>query len=75
MKDELFDRDEMEELIRKYIHSARDREILCDRLLDHMLFKELCAKHHLSMRQLQRIVSKGDKLFIIWQDIHKNKDT
>ena len=66
-----YDNDEMAEFIRKYIHSARDREILRDRLIDRMLFKELEAKYNLTERHIKRIVAKADKLFIEWQNARK----
>lgn len=47
-------------LIDEYIHSARDREILKDRFIDGLTYCELEAKHHLSERQIKRIVKKAD---------------
>lgn len=66
-----YDCDEMSEFIRKYIHSKRDRDILCDRLLDGLLFKELAVKYNLTERHIKRIVAKADKLFIELQNQHK----
>lgn len=49
-------------LIDEYIHSARDRAILKDRLIDGLTYAELEDKHGLSERQLKRIVKKADAL-------------
>lgn len=46
------------ELIAEYIHSQRDRELLCDRLIDGLTFEKLAEKHDMSDRQVRRIVYK-----------------
>ena len=51
-------------LIDEYIHSARNRDIVKDRLVDGLSYKELESKYFLSQRQLKRIVSKADKILI-----------
>jgi len=51
-------------LINEYIHSERDRAILIDRFVNGKTFCELEATHHLSERQIKRIVAKADKFFI-----------
>lgn len=66
-----YDCDEMSEFIRKYVHSKRDRDILRDRLLDGLMFKELADKYNLTERHVKRIVAKADKLFIEWQNAMK----
>ena len=55
---------QMAYLIDEYIHSARDREILKDRLINGLTFAELEDKHHLSERQIKRIVKKADVVFL-----------
>ena len=55
---------QMAYLIDEYIHSARDREILKDRLINGLTFSELEDKHHLSERQIKRIVKKADVVFL-----------
>ena len=52
------------ELINEYIHSQRDREILIDRFVNGLTFSELEDKHHLSERQIKRIVKKADTILI-----------
>ena len=51
-------------LINEYIHSERDRAILIDRLVNGLTYGELEDRHHLSERQLKRIVKKADPLLI-----------
>lgn len=52
------------ELIAEHIHSQRDREILCDRLIDGLTFERLGEKHDMSDRQIKRIVYKlQERLF------------
>lgn len=51
-------------LIDEYIHSARDREILKDRLINGLTYSELEDKHHLSERQIKRIVKRADALLL-----------
>ena len=54
----------MEFLIDEYVHSARDREILKDRFINGLTFAELENKHHLSERQIKRIVKKADCILL-----------
>ena len=49
---------QIRELISEYIHSARDRQILCDRLIDGLTFEKLSEKHDMSERQIKNIVYK-----------------
>lgn len=51
-------------LIDEYIHSARDRAILKDRFVDGLTYSELEDKHHLSERQIKRIVKRADALLL-----------
>ena len=46
------------ELIEEYIHSQRDRELLCDRLIDGLTFEQLAEKHDMSDRHVRRIIYK-----------------
>lgn len=46
------------EIIAEYIHSQRDRELLCDRLIDGLTFEQLAEKHDMSDRHIRRIVYK-----------------
>ena len=55
---------QMAYLIDEYIHSARDRAILKDRLINGLTFAELEDKHHLSERQIKRIVKKADAVLL-----------
>ena len=55
---------EIDAAISEYIHSARDRAIIHDRLVDGMTFKELEEKYHLCARQISRIVRKADVFLI-----------
>lgn len=46
------------------IHSMRDRKILVDRFIHGLTFEQLAEEHDLSVRQVKRIVYKGqDKIF------------
>lgn len=50
--------------IDEYIHSARDRELLKDRLINGMCYEPLAEKYELSVAQVKRIVYKEQsKLF------------
>lgn len=51
--------------IDEYIHYARDRQILKDRLIDGMTYSELSAKYNLSERHIKTIVKKADKILLI----------
>ena len=49
---------QIREIIAEYIHSQRDRELLCDRLIDGLTFEQLAEKHDMSDRHVRRIVYK-----------------
>lgn len=51
-------RTEIEFIIDEYIHHARNRQILKDRLLDGMIYEDIAEKHNLTARQVQNIVYK-----------------
>lgn len=48
------------EIIGEYIHSERDRAILCRRLIDGITFERLAEEFDLSPRQTREIVRKGE---------------
>lgn len=47
-----------EVIIREYIHSARDRAIIHDRLIDGISIEALAEKYNRSPRAMQRKVAK-----------------
>jgi len=47
-------------LIAEYIHSERDREILCRRLIDGITFERLAEEFQMSPRQIRTIVHKNE---------------
>lgn len=52
------------EIIAEYIHSERDRAILCRRLIDGITFETLAEEFGLSPRQTRTIVHKcEEKIF------------
>ena len=55
---------EVSKAIDEYIHYARDRQILKDRLIDGLTYSELADKYHLSERHIKNIVKKADKLLL-----------
>ena len=52
---------QIRELIGEYIHSQRDREILCRRLIDGMCYELLAEEFQMSVRQIKTIVYKNEK--------------
>ena len=59
-----YDNNDVIDLVNRYIHSKRDREIIIDRLVDGMMLCELSEKYHLTERQIQRIIKQADKFLI-----------
>ena len=53
---------QMQELIREYIHSERDREILSRRLIDHETYQDLAEDFDLSVRHVGNIVRSGKRI-------------
>lgn len=51
---------QIREIIGEYIHSERDRAILCRRLIDGITFERLAEEFDLSPRQTRAIVRKGE---------------
>lgn len=49
---------QIRDLIAEYIHSERDREILCRRLIDGVVFERLAEEFDMSVSQVKRIVQK-----------------
>lgn len=51
---------QIREIIREYIHSERDREILCRRLIDGITYDKIADENFMSVRQIKRIVNRGE---------------
>ena len=51
---------QIRDLIAEYIHSERDRNILCRRLIDGITFERLAEEFDMSVRQIQNIVKKNE---------------
>ena len=50
--------------IDEYIHNAKYRDVLKDRLIDGLTFEELAEKHGYSVSHVKTIVYKGEaKIF------------
>ena len=49
-------------LIEEHVHSARDRCLLLDRLINGMTYERLAEKYDMSDRQIRRIVSKHSEV-------------
>ena len=49
-------------IIHEYIHSERDRNILCRRLIDGITFERLAEEFDISTRQVKRIVYEGERV-------------
>lgn len=64
MRDHDLSRSEVEHLIDEWIFSERDRKILKRRLLDGIIFDQLSEEFEMSVRQIKKIVYKGqEKIF------------
>lgn len=64
MRDHDLSRSEVEHLIDEWIFSERDRNILKRRLLDGIIFDQLSEEFEMSVRQIKKIVYKGqEKIF------------
>ena len=50
------------ELIAEHIHSERDRNILCRRLIDGITFERLAEEFEMSPRQIRSIVHKNENV-------------
>lgn len=60
IEDSGLDRQQIEELIDRWIFSERDRAILKRRLLDGIHFESLAEEFGLSVRQTKKIVYRGE---------------
>ena len=47
---------EMRALIDEYVHSERDRRIMCSRLIDGLTFEQIAEREDMSDKQIKRIV-------------------
>lgn len=55
---------QIREIIHEYIHSERDRHILCRRLIDGITYDQIANETYMSVRQIKRIVATGeDRIF------------
>lgn len=53
---------EMFNLIDEYIHNARDRRVMKDRLINGYGIEALAEKYEVSVSQMKRIVDKNQEL-------------
>ena len=58
------------EIIAEYIHSERDRAILCKRYIDGLTIERLSEETELSVSQVKRILWKNSE--IIFRKLEKN---
>ena len=49
---------QIREIIGEFVHSERDREILCRRLIDGVTFERLAEEFEMSVSQVKRIIRK-----------------
>ena len=52
---------QIREIIAEYVHSERDRQILCRRLIDGVTFERLAEEFDMSVAQMKRIVLKNQE--------------
>ena len=57
------------EIIGEHLHNLRDRNLMCDRLIDGMVREKLAEKYELSVSQVKRIISKNSD--IIFRHVRK----
>jgi DNA-directed RNA polymerase specialized sigma subunit len=57
--------DEMCLKINNLIHSIRDRELMKCRLIDGLTQEQIAEKFNLSVRQVQRIIYKFQKVLLL----------
>lgn len=55
---------DMFRLIDEYIHHARDRKIMKDRLLNGDSLEAIAEKHEMSVSQIQRIVQEYQRMLM-----------
>ena len=51
---------EIEEIIKEYIHSERDRSVLYSRYIDGYTYEKIAEKHDLSVRHIKNIIYKHE---------------
>lgn len=60
-----YDGDLFAELVDKYIHYDRDRDLIKDVLLHGCSYSEASVKYSMSIRQVARILQKADKILLM----------
>lgn len=60
MKRPTYENDDVLAKIKNRIHSARDRRILCDCLINGLTYERIAEKYGLSVSQIKRIVHRGE---------------
>ena len=58
------------EIIADYVHSQRDREIMCRRLIDGITLEKLAEEFDLSVSQVKRIIKAQET--IIFRHVGNN---
>lgn len=66
----MYSNSQLTALVNEFIHSERDRQIILDRYVNGLTFAELEGRHHLSERQIKRIVKKADPLLVRLSNIN-----
>lgn len=56
-----YNNSDIEKIIDEKVHNAKHREILKDRYIDGLLFKELEKKHNYSIQWIKTLVYKYEK--------------
>lgn len=51
---------QIREIIAEYIHSERDRAILCKRLVDGLTYERIAEDMEMSVRQIKNIVYRNE---------------
>lgn len=60
MKRPKYENDDVLGKIKNRIHSALDRKILCDSLINGLTYERIAEKHQLSVSQVKRIIHRGE---------------
>jgi len=53
---------QIREVIAEYIHSERDRAVLCSRLIDGITIEKLGEMYELSPRQIKNILRRDEEI-------------
>lgn len=64
MKYEDISNSDLRNVINEWIKNERDRNILCDRLINGICYEPLAEKYDLSVRQVKSIVSKQEMILL-----------